>query len=287
MGMSIKNNQQALHTTNTLKTNMLQINKTMNQISTGSKLSQAKNNPSAYAINISMNAHLRGLNQSNQNTQTSNALLQTAGGAAHSTTEALSTLKEKLLNAANGTNNAGDRKILQEEVNQMVATLDDNANVTFNGKTLIDGSLSGSNALQVATSEGMQNISIGSLTAESLGLTQNGTPTIDLSTKAGISEALDVIDGYTDAAGTYHEGALEKAISQEAQIGAAQQGLNYKSDNLVTAAENTTASASTIGDTNMAKAAMELTQNLILKQAKTMMLSQANHSNFGVLALLR
>lgn len=287
MSMSILNNQQALRTTNSLKAGMLKINQNMNQLATGSRLSHSKNNPSAYAISISMNAQLMALNQSNQNTQNSSALLKTAGGAMHSTVETLSTLKEKLINAANGTNNAGDRRILQEEVNQMVANLDDNANVTFNGKTLIDGSLSGDNALQVATSEGMKNVPIDSMTAESLGLRENGRPTIDISTKEGISKALDLLDGYTDDAGVYHEGALEKAISQEASIGAAQQALEYKSNNLVTAAENTAAGMSTIGDTNMAKAAMELASNTTLQQAKLFMLSQTNRNNAGVLALLR
>lgn len=287
MSVSMVNHQQSLRMNNGLKSNALQINRSMEQIATGSKLSSAKNNPSAYAINISMAAQIMAQNQSVQNTQNSNALLKTAAGAAHSTVGALSSLKEKLIGAANGTNNASDRSILQEEVNQLVSTLDDNASVTFNGKNLIDGSLSGANALQVATGEGMQNISIDSMTSESLGLTAGGKPTIDISTNEGIAKALDLIDGYTDENGIYREGALEKAITQEAKIGAAQQGLNFKENNLVVSAENTTASSSVIGDTNMAKAAMELQQNLLLKSAKLMMLSQSNHSNYGVLALMK
>ena len=52
----------------------------------------------------------------------------------------LRTLKEKAINAANDTNTDADRATIQKEVDQALDQIDENANVTFNGKTLLDGS---------------------------------------------------------------------------------------------------------------------------------------------------
>lgn len=277
--MSLTIGNPSLHrVSNSLQVNAQKVQQSMQNIASGSKLNQAKNNPSAYAIYVSMSAQTRALDQSTSNTQTSNALLKTAAGAASNTVSALTSMKEKLIQAANGTNNASDRSILQNELNQTISSINDNASTTFNGKTLIDGSLSGSNALQVATSEGMQNVSIDDMRSDSLGLTTDGgsTPTIDLSTPQGIRDAMDTVDS-----------ALEKAISQEASIGASQQALDYKANNLTTSSENITGAASTIGDANIAKEAMNLSQNMTLQQMKTYVLAHANQSSFNVLGLLQ
>lgn len=149
--MSLTIGNPSLHrVSNSLQVNAQKVQQSMQNIASGSKLNQAKNNPSAYAIYVSMSAQTRALDQSTSNTQTSNALLKTAAGAASNTVSALTSMKEKLIQAANGTNNASDRSILQNELNQTISSINDNASTTFNGKTLIDGSLSGSNALQVA-----------------------------------------------------------------------------------------------------------------------------------------
>ncbi|MBE6093826.1 MAG: hypothetical protein E7201_11800, partial [Selenomonas ruminantium] len=61
-------------------------------------------------------------------------------GAVQSTVDILKTLKEKVVNAANDTNTDMDRQTIQKELNQSVDQINDNANVTYNGKYLIDGS---------------------------------------------------------------------------------------------------------------------------------------------------
>jgi len=49
-------------------------------------------------------------------------------------------LKEKVINAANDTNTDEDRATIQKELDQSIDQINDNANVTFNGKYLVDGS---------------------------------------------------------------------------------------------------------------------------------------------------
>lgn len=52
----------------------------------------------------------------------------------------LKTLKEKAINVANDTNTDADCAAIQKEVDQALDQIDENANVTFNGQTLLDGS---------------------------------------------------------------------------------------------------------------------------------------------------
>lgn len=276
MGITVNHNKQSLHLQNGLRANARHIDDNMKKIATGSKIPGAKDNPAAYEILVRMNSYIQGLDQSNQNTQTGNAMLATANGAIGSSVDALSSLKEKLLSAANGTNNESDISAIQDEVDQLVSQINDNASVNFNGKSLIDGSLSGNGALQIAGVDGGDRISIDDMSAEGLGLTSNGESNIDLSTPEGISDALDLVDS-----------ALNKALSEQSKIGASQTALGYSSSNYTSAAENLTNAASTIGDADIGLEMMKLTQNRTLEKLKLFMMAQSNQSHANVLGLLR
>lgn len=81
--------------------------------------------------------------------------------------------------------------------------------------------------------------------------------------------------------------AYQKALNQEASIGATMNRLEYTSNNLTTASENLQSAESTYRDADMAKEMTEFTKNNILMQASTAMLQQANQQNQGVLQLLQ
>ena len=66
-------------------------------------------------------------------------MMKVAEGAVSSTVDILKTLKEKVINAANDTNTDDDRLTIQKELNQSIDQINDNANITFNGKYLVDG----------------------------------------------------------------------------------------------------------------------------------------------------
>jgi flagellin len=114
----------------------------LKKVSSGMKINSAADDASGYQISERMRVQIKSLDQANQNTQNGSALLKTAEGAVSSTVEILKTLKEKTLNAANGTNTDSDLAAIQSEMNQSIDQINDNANTTFNGKYLVDGSLS-------------------------------------------------------------------------------------------------------------------------------------------------
>lgn len=143
MPMVVKNNMQATNTLNTLNKNEKALSKALKQVSTGMKITSAQDDASGYAISERMRVQIQALSQADGNAQTGNSMLKTAEGAVSSSVDLLKTLKEKVINAANDTNTDEDRLIIQKEINQACDQLDDNANVTYNGKCLVDGSKNG------------------------------------------------------------------------------------------------------------------------------------------------
>ena len=83
------------------------------------------------------------------------------------------------------------------------------------------------------------------------------------------------------------EAALQKALDEQANIGAVQTRLAYTSSNLTTASENVQNSESTIRDADMAKEMTNYTKNNVLLQAAQSMLAQANQNSSAVLSLLQ
>ncbi len=112
--------------------------------------------------------------------------------------------------------------------------------------------------------------------AMALGLIGEDGTTLNVSTQKNANAAINVLDT-----------AIQKALDQQTTIGAIESRLEYTSTNLTTAAENVTASESTIRDADMAQAMTQYTKNNILMQASQAMLAQANQSNNQVLSLLR
>jgi flagellin len=140
MSMVVRNNLSAVNTLNTLNRNHTALAKSLQTVSSGMRINSAKDDTSGYAISERMRVQIRSLNQDNQNTQNGHSMMKVAEGAVQSTVDILKTLKEKVINAANDTNTDSDRAQIQKELNQSIDQINDNANVTYNGKYLVDGS---------------------------------------------------------------------------------------------------------------------------------------------------
>ena len=139
MALVVKNNMMAVNTLNTLNKNQSALSTSLKQVSSGMKINGAVDDASGYAISERMRVQIRSLDQDNQNTQNGNSMMKVAEGAVSSTVDILKTLKEKVINAANDTNTDDDRMTIQKELNQSIDQINDNANITFNGKYLVDG----------------------------------------------------------------------------------------------------------------------------------------------------
>ena len=168
MAMVVKNNMSALSTLNTLNKNTKALSKSLQKVSSGMKINSAADDASGYAISERMRVQIRSLDQANSNAQNGGSMMKVAEGAVSSTVEILKTLKEKAVNAANDTNTDADRQTIQKELDQSIDQINDNANVTFNGQYLVDGS---KNSKTTATCTALTNQSLAEDTASSTALT--------------------------------------------------------------------------------------------------------------------
>ncbi len=117
------------------------------------------------------------------------------------------------------------------------------------------------------------DISIKSMKAADL---DAGMAAADISTKAGATLAI-----------TSTQNAINAVSTQRANLGAIQNRLEHKINNLNTSAENLQAAESRIRDIDMAAEMTNFTTQNILVQAATAMLAQANSAPQNVLSLLK
>lgn len=109
-----------------------------------------------------------------------------------------------------------------------------------------------------------------------LGLKGNDGTKLKITSQLEANAAINVIDN-----------AIAKVLNQQTTVGALQSRMDFTSANIVTAAENTTASMSIIRDADMAKEMTSYTKNNVLTQASQSMLAQANQNSSAVLSLLQ
>lgn len=203
---------------------------------------------SEFKIAERIESQIESLNQANYNAQSGREMMKVPEGQLSSTDDVLRTLKDKVINAVNDTNTEVDRNAVQKEITVSVEQLTANQRICL-------------------PKEDMRNERFGLSGKES---------TVHVTEETKSTAALKVIDS-----------ALQRALNQEASIGATMNRLEFTSNNLTTASENLQSAESTYRDADMAKEMTEFTKNNILMQASTQMLAQANQQNQGVLSLLQ
>ncbi len=169
MALSINTNVMSLNAQRNLGTSQSALAKSMQRLSSGLRINSAKDDAAGLSISDRMTSQIRGLNQAARNSNDGISLAQTAEGALQETTNILQRMRELAVQSANDTNSASDRSSLQAEVNQLKQETTRIATTTaFNGKTLLDGSMT-SAQFQVGANAN-QTISFGITSAQAADL---------------------------------------------------------------------------------------------------------------------
>ena len=301
--MRINNNITALNSHRQYGINNKNISKNMEKLSSGFRVNRAADDAAGLAISEKMRSQIRGLNMASKNSQDAVSLVQTAEGGMQTIQDILQRMRELAVQSASDTNqNTVDRQALQLEVNQLIEEIDQIAETTeFNkmkllngaGTTAIPGSVFGSSAGGViqagANYQQTMTIVIGDMSANGLSVLPLSNPGIEASAVASNVTSTDQGIANQQSAAiaiSIIDGALNNVSMARAKLGAYQNRLEYKIQNLDNQAENVSAAESRIRDADMAKMMTEFTKNSILFQASTAMLAQANALPQGVLQLL-
>lgn len=293
--MRINTNIMAMNTSRQLGINATAGAKSMEKLSSGSRINRAGDDAAGLSISEKMRGQIRGLNQASRNSQDGISLIQTAEGALNESHAILQRMRELVVQAGNGTNADEDLTAIQDEITTLALEITGISERTeFNGKTLLNGTYNASAAL-AGTAITLQ---IGANTSQTLGVEIESMAASALGTigaSAGSTLTIDEIDVEAFATTTTDfndqldaiDAAIGQVSTQRSKLGAAQNRLEHTIKNLDTSSENLQASESRIRDVDMAKEMMEFSKNNILQQAATAMLAQANQAPQGVLQLLR
>ena len=281
MSLVINTNVASLNAQRSLSASGAELKTAMERLSSGKQINSASDDAAGFAIAERMTAQIRGLNMAAKNAGDGLSMLSTIENATNDVTDMLQRVRELAVQAVNDTNSTEDRGYLQTEVTQLVAEIDRVANDTqYNGRNVfVDfvGSGSGESAvaggkIQVGT-EANQTIDF---TIDSISTNALGVNSIDVSTGAGATQALSLVDA-----------AIEKVAGNRAEYGAVQNRLEYSVSNLLNVAEFTTAARSRIEDADFAAESARLSKAQVLQQSGTSMLAQANASQQLALSLFR
>ena len=140
MGFRINTNIGAQAAWRNATMNNLQLDKSLNSLSSGLRINRAADDSAGLAIADKLSAQSQGLEQSIRNATDGIGLIQTADGALDEYTNILKRVRVLATQAANDTQDATSRGHIQKEVNALLDEADDIAKTTkFNGVTLLDG----------------------------------------------------------------------------------------------------------------------------------------------------
>jgi len=194
-----------------------EMEKAMEQLSSGKRINSAADDAAGLAISTRMESQIKGLEQAMRNAADGQSLIDTTEGAHTEITNILQRMRELAIQAVNDTNVNADRANLNAEVNQLTAEIDRIAGqTTWNGVAVLDGTFT-SKSFQIGAEAG-QTVS---LDIDSVSTTQLGSYKTTLATEANdvtggseiLGDTLAVTGHLGSADATYAAGASAKDIA--------------------------------------------------------------------------
>ena len=216
MASVLNTNMPSINTQRKLSKAQSALDKSLERLSSGLRINTARDDAAGLAISERMTAQVRGLTVATRNANDGVSMAQTAEGALAEMGDILQRIRELAVQSANATNSAGDRKSLNDEVNQLVAELNRFANTTeFNGMKLLNGDDpvsafhvgANSNQTIVATTTDFRtnkygSYQIGNATATSSGATAGKGVSISNAVSGTASSNLQVTGAAVSVGGT-------------------------------------------------------------------------------------
>ena len=139
--MRINYNVQAMNANLALNRADGKVSQSIRKLSSGLKVSEAKDNPSGYAMSKRMNMQIEGISRATQSSNDAINIISIADGALQEVSDMVQRMSELATKCATDTMTDDDRKLCQDEISQLKKEIQRVASTTeFNGQTLLDGS---------------------------------------------------------------------------------------------------------------------------------------------------
>ena len=272
MSVVINTNYAATVASNNLAHSSSMLQKSLNRLSSGSKIVNPSDDAGGLAVSMKLSA--ASVRQGAVATNISNgvSLLQTQDGALKVSGKVLERISELKVLYSDITKSASDKANYNTEFLALSQQLTDNTSEKFNGVALFGSSAVGNVAV---TEDGLTNVSIAS---RDLASTSTGVGTITAATGATALAAITIAQIST---------AIENVATMRANNGSEQSRFGFAAELVTTNKANLEAANSRIVDVDVASESTQLARWNILMQAGTSMLAQANQSASSALKLLQ
>jgi len=280
MALSILNNIPSLMAENQLSVTQQGLQKTLFELSSGSRINSGADDAAGLAIADGLDANITALQQSGANANDGVGQLQVADGALAQVTSLLNRAVTLATESANGDLSTTQRTAIDAEFTAIKSEIDSIGNsTTFNGTSVFtatatsvfmsDGSAAAAN-VTIATT-------IGTLSSSSIG---TGTPVNlsgdDLTSASNATTALADINS-----------AINAVSALRGTLGANMNRLTAAVNIMSNEVQNLTAAESSITSADIGSTVSDLSKYQVLQQTGIAALAQANTSEQAVVKLLQ
>jgi len=274
MSIIVNTNIQSLFAQRALGKNTVSLQKSIEKLSTGSRINRAGDDAAGLSISENLNAQIRGLEKAKQNAGDGVSMIQTAEGSLSVVQDNLQRIRELVVQAKNGSNGTAELDAIQDEIDERVTSIQAIADATqFNGISLLNSGGAGFGNIK---------IQVGADDSQELDVNFN-TEEISIDTAAddGIgASSIKLTDLKVSGTAFGDIGDVDELIKNVSKmrsyLGAVQNSLESRMEYLDVAVENNSASRSRVKDVDVAKESSTMLKNQILQQSAAAMLSQAN-----------
>jgi flagellin len=264
MALVVATNISSINAQRNLTTSGNSLATSLQRLSSGLRINSAKDDAAGLQISNQLTSQIRGMTVASRNASDGISLAQIAEGALDEIGNIYQRMRELAVQSANGTNDDSARTALNAEYQALSDEVDRISSSTRFGNTDVFGLTT---SLQVGDQANETiSLSIGTVT----------TTAGDINSSANATLALDAL--------TIDITAVD---STRGDLGAIQNRLESTIANADSIVENASAARSRIRDADFATETANLTQQQILQQAGTSVLSQANSIPQNVLSLLQ
>ena len=272
MSVVLNTNQTATMASNNLATSSSMLQKSLNRLSSGSKIVNPSDDAGGLAVSMKLSATAKRQGAVNSNIGNAVSLLQTQDGALKVAGKILDRISELRTLNDDVTKSTGDKANYNTEFVALSSQLTAIASEKFNGVAMFGTS---SGATVFATEDASTSSQI-SVAARDLTSTASGMGAVTAATALSMITAISTVTT-----------AIENIATMRASNGAEQSRLGFASELLTVNKANLEAATSRITDVDVAEESTQLARWNTMVSAGTSMLSQANQSAQTALKLLQ
>ena len=272
MSVVLNTNQTATMASNNLASSSSMLQKSLNRLSSGSKIVNPSDDAGGLAVSMKLSAAAKRQGAVNSNIGNAVSLLQTQDGALKVAGKILDRISELRTLNDDVTKSTGDKANYNTEFVALSSQLTAISSEKFNGVAMF-GTSSGATVFATEDAATASQISI---VARDLTSSATGMGAVTAASALGMITSIDTV-----------KTAIENVATMRASNGAEQSRFGFASELLTVNKANLESATSRITDVDVAEESTQLARWNTMVSAGTSMLSQANQSAQTALRLLQ